>query len=158
MKTRSLFIMLSSMSLGASSLVVGVIAFIGAADAISSAFLSRPIEAVQELSETLLPVTFFLALPFAQAAKSHVSIDVLYVHMPNALKRLGFYLDKLVTVFVLVALTYAIWSYALASLEARELASAAYQFPIYPAKIASAVGMSLAVLIEIIMLFQADDE
>lgn len=152
------FDVLASISLAASSLVVGIIAFLGSADAVSSALLSAPIASVQEMSQTLLPVAFFLALPFAQATKSHVSIDVLYVFMPAWLKKLGRYLDRTITVFVLCILAWAVWTFAFESLKIGEVASAAYQFPIYPAKLVSAVGASLAVLVEAISIFRGGDE
>ena len=119
---------------------------IGTVDLVSTNFLNRPIPGAFELIETLMVVTVFMALASAQARRQHIVVDIAINHLAASTQRLCRIVgDALGAVFFFV-IAWQGWLMALRSWAIDEAASGLIGFPIYPAKIALAVGASLITL------------
>ena len=123
-----------------------VMMLIGVVDIIGTKFFNIPLPGAYEATEALMVVAVFLALPYTQRQRQHIAVDLFVTRLgPRARHALD---------IVGVSLTFAIfalvawrgWVLGLDSLAIREYASGIVQFPMYPSKLALAVGATLMAL------------
>lgn len=133
-------------SLGLACAMLFVIMLLGGADAIGSYFFNHPVPVVLELSEVLLAASVFMALASAGADGKHILVDVVTERMTPRCRALCTSLGWAVGLFIFTALTWQSWRLGIDSVTARETASALIRFPIWPAKLFAAVGLTLAAL------------
>ena len=120
--------------------------FIGAADVIMDKLFNRPIPGTLEFSESLLVMSFFMAIGFTQLRRGHIAVELFKSRVKGAKKE---FLD-LISYFLLLVffflLTFQGWKFALQSLRILEFQSGLYNFPVYPAKLMAAFGLSIMTL------------
>ena len=136
-----------------------VIMLLGGFDAISSYALNAPIPAMLEISETLLSAAVFMVL--ASAAGQHVRVDILTEKMAVVAQRMCMALALLLGLAVFTAMAWRFWILAINSVSVLESASALIRFPIWPAKLLAAAGVSLAAtqsLVDLVVLWQSRGE
>lgn len=119
---------------------------IGAIDIIGTKFLNRPLPGTFEATEALMVVAVFLALAHTQARGQHIAVDLVVSRLGPAARRGLDLLAKLLTLGVFVLIAWRGWVLALTSFSIREYASGIVQFPVYPSKLALALGATLMVL------------
>lgn len=131
-------------TLAGASLLLMVL--LGAIDIIGTKFFSRPLPATFEATEALMVLGVFLALPYVQAHRQHISVDLVLTRAgPTARRALEIFALAL-TLGVFILLAWRGWVLGLNSLAVREYASGILRFPIYPAKLGLALGATLTVL------------
>ena len=136
-----------------------VIMLLGGLDAIASYALNAPIPAMLEISETLLSAAVFLVL--ASAAGQHVRVDILTQQMAVVAQRMCMALALVLGLAVFTAMAWRFWILAIDSVSVLESASALIRFPIWPAKLLAAAGVSLAAtqsLVDLVVLWQSRGE
>jgi TRAP-type C4-dicarboxylate transport system permease small subunit len=122
------------------------ITLIGTLDVITSAAWSRPLPSALELSEVLLAVAVFAALPYTQTIGQHVKVDLFTSRLGPAASRRAEALAQLATLAAMALMGWQAWNVASQSIALRETAAALFPFPIYPAKIVMVIGLALTVL------------
>ncbi len=133
-------------TLAGASLLLMVL--LGAIDIIGTKFFDRPLPGTFEATEALMVLGVFLALPYTQARRQHIAVDLLVSRFGPGGRRALDAFATFLTLAVFVLIAWQGWVLALASFSVREYASGIVRFPVYPAKFALAVGASL-------MVFQA---
>jgi TRAP-type C4-dicarboxylate transport system permease small subunit len=115
--------------------------FLTFADVIGRYFLSRPVVGAFEITEILLAITVFSAIPAVTQRGSHIKLDFLDPVLSVRARELLDQISAVVMVGVLLLLSYAVWG------QARKMAAAGLQtdivgFPTY--LIAYLVSIQLA--------------
>jgi TRAP-type mannitol/chloroaromatic compound transport system permease small subunit len=120
--------------------------FIGAADVIMDKLFNRPIPGTLEFSESLLVMSFFLAIGFTQLRRRHIAVELFTSRVKGTKKEVL----NLISYFLLLIFFFLIaiqgWKFALHSLKILEFQSGPINFPVYPAKSVAAFGLSLMTL------------
>lgn len=148
---------LGSWLAGASLLVMMVI---GAVDIVGTKFFNQPVHGALEITETLMVFGAFLGLAQIQANRQHIVVDLLTSRAGSASRRRLDFLAELLTLGVFLLIAWQGWVLGLASLEIREYAPGLLQFPIYPSKLALAVGATLIALqtgLDVIRIVRGED-
>lgn len=128
---------------------------LGAADALATNVLGRPVPSALELSEVLLATAVFGALPYAQWRATHVTVDLLTSRLPPRPAAMLAALAEATMLAVLVVLFLQSVALAQQSVSVGETASAYLPFPVYPAKVAAAVALGVTVLVAAVRLVLA---
>lgn len=119
---------------------------LGALDVLTTNLLLRPIPATREATEALMVVAVFLAMAYAQGERAHIAVDLVSSRLPTRLQHAIRALGDALTLVVFALVASQGWRYGLASLREGEFAEGLISFPIYPAKLALALGASLMAL------------
>lgn len=134
---------LGSWLAGASLLLMMLI---GAIDIIGTKAFDRPLPGALETTEALMVLGVFLALAQTQARRQHIAVDLVTRRLGAGPRHVLDLFAQILTLGVFVLLAWQGWVLGLTSLEIREYASGIVQFPLYPSKLALAVGATLMVL------------
>jgi TRAP-type C4-dicarboxylate transport system permease small subunit len=137
---------LGALSMGLAGASLLAMTLLGALDIIGTKFFSRPIPGAYEATEALLVLTVFLALAHAQASGQHIAVDLVVERLGGAPRRVMRVLALALTLGVFAIIAWRGWVLGLGSLAIREYASGIIPFPVYPSKLALAVGATLMVL------------
>jgi TRAP-type C4-dicarboxylate transport system permease small subunit len=133
-----------AMGLAGASLLAMVL--LGALDILGTKFLGWPVPGAFEAIEALMVLTVFLALPWAQARDQHIAVDLVVARLGPAARRALAILARSLTLAVFALIAWRGWVLGLDSLAVREYASGIVPFPLYPAKLALALGATVMVL------------
>jgi TRAP-type C4-dicarboxylate transport system permease small subunit len=133
-----------------SALFAGICLFfmmiIGAADVISSKFFNFPIPGAFEFTETLMIGGTFMAIALTQSNRMHIAVDLFTSRLvPSKQTKLAL-INYILTMFFFFIIAWQGWVYGLHSLKIGEYESGLIRFPVYPAKLALALGASVMVL------------
>lgn len=104
--------------------------FLTFADVIGRYFLSAPLLGAFEVTELMLAVTTFSALPAVTFNERHITIDILDATIPKHVLRLQTMAANLVVIGMLVLLSYAVWRQG-AKMSASGLRTEILHFPTY---------------------------
>ena len=126
-----------------------VIAAYGAADVVVAVAGGGGLPVTREASSVLLAAAIFLSFGYAQYGRQDIRVDVLIDLCPSWTQRLSLLLSLILGIFVFALLTWQSWELFVRSWRVGETAVALVRFPIYPAKLALALG-SLAATLELI--------
>jgi len=107
-----------------------------------------------ELSGTLLASCIFLACGPVQRNSEHIRVDLLDPYMPSAMLRLRELLAVICGCVLIGLIAYGLWQQALKSVAIFEASADTSGFPIWPWKVACAVGASLCCLILLAQLLR----
>ncbi len=105
-----------------------------------------PISGVTNLSESLLVVAIYLGAARTQQVEGHVSLELVTMRLSEGHRRPLRLFVTLASIAVCAIFVYSSWEYALEAWRIREKMDGAPFYPIYPPKIAIAVGLSLLCL------------
>lgn len=122
------------------------ISIVGGIDVASTFFLGRPVPSTVESTEILMVIGAFSGLALLHLRRSHIAVNLLYDRSSRPVQRgLDIFTLVLMTIyFGLIA--WRGWIAAIHSVAVREYSTGIMAIPVYPSKIALALGMSLAVL------------
>lgn len=137
---------LSASALVASALLLVAIMVIGAADVVSTQFLSGGVPGAVELSEAMLAVLVFLGLPQVQRMRGHIAIDLLTTRLGDRPRRWLLAFTSLIELLFFGLIAWGVWALTLRSLAIDEQATGYLAFPVYPAKALTFLGAALATL------------
>lgn len=123
----------------ASLFVIMIMTMIG----VIGRILGMPISGITNLSESLLVITIYMGVAYTQQMKKHVSVELL---VGSVSEKAAYYLNCIVIFFSLIIsslICISTWDFALKSLSIMEKMDGEPFFPIYPPKIAVAIGFTL---------------
>lgn len=132
-------------------LFIGGLAILGmvvlnAADVISTLVLRDPVHSVYEGTQTLMVVAVFLGLAAVHQNRAYIAVDVIYVKMPKWFQNFVDVLTLLCMLIFFGIMAWRSWVAAINSTRIGEYSVGIVLFPIYPAKILLALGVTLAFL------------
>lgn len=128
----------------AASVLLLVVALMGAADVISTNLFYQPIPGMVELSGALLGVIVFLGLAQAQARGANIVIDVATGAMRPWMKKIAMILSLAVGAVFMAMVAWQTTRLAMNSIAYKEVALGALAFPLPPFKVLSAFGAWLS--------------
>ncbi len=135
--------------------ILAFMTLLGSADVISTFILDRSVPLVRELSEVLLAVVIFMSLAVVAREERHVKVDLFLRYFGPGLRRLLRIVALAISAAVVSLLAVQSTELAMASYTEGERAMASTRFPVWPAKIAVAVGLAITVLEYIRLLSRA---
>lgn len=118
----------------------------GSADVISTFIFGRPVPLVRELSEVLLAVVIFMSLAVVAREERHVKVDLFLQHFGPSLRRWLRVVALAISAIVIALLAVQSFELATASFTENERAMASIRFPVWPAKVAVAIGLGVTFL------------
>lgn len=119
---------------------------IGAANVVGTKLLGLPVPGTYELTETLMVASAFLAMALAHADNSHIRVELLIDRLPPRGRALADAFAQLCTAGFFAAIAWFGWSAALHSLRVGEFSSGSLPLPMWPARLALALGATLMVV------------
>ena len=131
---------------------------IGTVDIVGTKYFGMPLPAMLEATEALMVFAVFFALAKAQADRQHIRVELVTVRLGATAR---WYFDLLALLFTLgiIGLIAGMgWVLGVQSWEVREYAEGIIQFPIYPSKIALAIGatlMTLQTLVDVVSMIRS---
>ena len=128
---------------------------LGSADVIKTFIFGRPVPLVRELSEVLLAVVIFMSLAIVAREERHVKVDLFVQHFGPGLRRWLRVLALAISAAVVALLAVQSAELATASVTEDERAMASVRFPVWPAKVAVAIGLAVTVLEYVRLLCRA---
>ncbi|HEV8261532.1 MAG TPA: TRAP transporter small permease [Burkholderiales bacterium] len=128
--------------------------FIGAADIVGVLF-SYPIPGALEMTQTLMVVVIFLALPQIEARREHITVDMVVQRVQPAVQRVFRAISDMLALVYFSAMTWQGWILFWNSWQMREYAAGSISFPIYPSKALFAVGVTLVCIVVVVNLFRS---
>ncbi len=147
--------LLERLALALCALALLVMMTVGAIDILLDEIFGYPLAFKVDLSSMMLAVSVFLAWPLAQSRREHIRVELIYRHLPAPLKALGDLLAQLAALLVFGLICYGSWIMAIDSVAILEVSPATLGFPIWPAKLACALGTSLTLLVVLKQIAQA---
>lgn len=137
---------LSAVFVGVAVAVLAAMAVLGTADVLLFNLAGRAVPAANEIASAMLPLVVILAMSHAQRTGAHIRVDLFERFMSPAFARAVGVLALAVAAVVLAFMAVGAWDLALKSIAVRERAIAAVRFPLWPSKLAFAIGASLLAL------------
>lgn len=137
------------------ALAICLMMLVGAADVVLGGVFGWYLSFKVDLSETLLAASIFLAWPLVQRERSHIAVDLFTARGPRWFVRTGRLLAALCGVLVFGLFAWGAWKLALASVAIMEVSPDTSAYPIWPWKLACAVGVSLAAVIALAQIGSA---
>ncbi len=124
-----------------------VVMVVGAADMISGELFGAFLPFKVDMSGTLAAAAIFLAWPLVQRRQDHIKVDLFLHFLPNGLKLMGWWLSQLLGLLVFGLIAHGAFELAIDSIKIKEVSAATLGYPIWPAKVACAIGAMLAVMV-----------
>lgn len=143
---------LSRICFGLAAICLSLIAAYGTVDVVWSFLGDGGMPMAREASSALLAAAVFLSFAYAQFTRADIRVDVISAHFPRGLQRFSGLMSITLGMGVFGLLTWQCWENFLRSWTIGETAMALYHFPIYPSKLALAVG-SAAAMLELVRQF-----
>jgi TRAP-type mannitol/chloroaromatic compound transport system permease small subunit len=137
---------LSEFGVYLAGLALMLMMFIGAADVIMDKLFNRPIPGTLEFSESLLVMSFFMAIGFTQLRRGHIAVELFTSRVKGTKKEFLDLISYLLLLVFFFLITFQGWKFALYSLKILEFQAGLINFPVYPAKLIAAFGLSIMTL------------
>lgn len=123
-----------------------VIVALGTADTLLNALFKAPLPGVVEITETLLVAVIFLGVAYSLQTGRHVAVDVLTTRLPHRARMAAKLVSLGLTGLVFGLIAWRGTVSAADSVEFMEIAPGLLPVPIWPAKIALALGAWMTLL------------
>jgi TRAP-type C4-dicarboxylate transport system permease small subunit len=122
-----------------------------AVDVVGRYLLSRPLPGSLELTEIMMSVMIFAALPLVTARGGHIAVDLADHLFPERLKR---WIDRLVSLVCAAGLAVLAWRLAVKAMQLGRYGdvTAALTIPLYPLAWFMAVGVGLTAIVLLLRL------
>ncbi|QSE95642.1 TRAP transporter small permease [Rhodococcus pseudokoreensis] len=115
-----------------------------AADVLARNHFNKPIPGTLELTANLfMPLIIFLSLAYAEYAGDHIRATIVVARLTGRTAKATELIGRIVTLLVVLALTYYAVIGATYATEIRLEALGAITLPVWPVKILAAVGLAL---------------
>jgi TRAP-type transport system small permease protein len=138
-----------------SAVGIGLLMALTTADVILRGVANSPIPGALEIAEVLLVATVFLGIAHTYVVRQHVEITALHDRMPPRVQTVLNWVQWAITSGALAWLSYATAKAAVNSVRSREFRIGLMEVPIWPARIAVAVGC-VFLLIVVVGRIQSD--
>jgi len=120
--------------------------FIGTADVIMGKLFNKPVPSTLETTVSLLVMSFFMALGFTQLHKGNIAVELFKSRVTGTKRYFLTLLAYFLSLVLFSVLAFQGWKFALYSLRIREFLQGPIDFPLYPAKLIAAFGLSVVTL------------
>ena len=110
---------------------------------IMARIIGLPFSGVTNLSESLLVIAIYLSIAYTQQTKQHIAVEFFVASLNEKNRKILSTINILIPIVICSVIVFTGWDYALQSWNLREKMDGAPFYPIYPPKIAVAVGVSL---------------
>jgi TRAP-type C4-dicarboxylate transport system permease small subunit len=120
----------------------------GTADILSSnldkvGLPSKPVPAAFEFMATMMVVVVFLAIPLAQARRSHIQVELVLNMLPTGLRKTLEIVHHILSAVLFAFIAWFGWRAGLHAFDVGEFAAGLINYPIWPARLVLAFGASL---------------
>lgn len=132
---------------GVAAFALALVMLVGVIDIVAGEVLGVFLAFKVDMSGTLTAAAIFLAWPLVQSRNEHINVDLFSGFFPRWSVIPREIIAKLAGFIVFALITRGTWVLALDSLAIREKSAATLGYPIWPAKLACAVGASLVLLV-----------
>lgn len=122
-----------------------VVMMVGAADIVAGEVLGVFLPFKVDMSGTLAAAAIFLAWPLVQRERAHIRVDLFLAHLPRPVLAFGWWLSQLMGMLVFGLIAYGAVELATDSVAIGETSAATLGYPIWPAKVACAVGAAITI-------------
>lgn len=104
---------------------------------------SRPVPAAFEFMATMMVVVVFLAVPLAQARRSHIHVELVANMLPAGVRRKLEIVHHALSAALFALIAWFGWGGWLHAFQVGEFAAGLVNYPIWPARFVLALGASL---------------
>ncbi|WP_028030946.1 TRAP transporter small permease [Gemmobacter nectariphilus] len=132
--------------------LLAIVMVVGAVDVVAGEVFGAFLAFKVDMSGTLCAAAIFLAWPLVERRDEHIAVDLFDPITPAWLRGLRAWLALGAALVVFGLIARGMWGIALSSLAIRETSAATLGYPIWPAKIACALGASVVL---VTLLFKA---
>ena len=115
----------------------------GALDVFLGKVFNPPVPGTFEATETLMVVSAFLAIAYNQQVRGHIKVELFTSRMSPGLQIKFEAFNYLLSSIFFFLLTWQGWRFGIESLKVGEYESGLIAFPVYPAKLLLALGLTL---------------
>ncbi|MGB3413319.1 MAG: TRAP transporter small permease [Microbacteriaceae bacterium] len=129
-----------------SGFIVLILSLLTVADVTTRFITGRSVPGAIEYSEVLLVMCVFFAFGAAQMTNTHVSTSVLTSHLPKTFRKVLTYIVAAIVLALLVVMVVATIQQAIHSISVAEYRFGLVQVPLWPAKVAIAIGLVVYVI------------
>lgn len=136
------------------AVALALVMLVGVIDIVAGEVLGVFLAFKVDMSGTLTAAAIFLAWPLVQSRNEHINVDLFSGIFPRWSVVPREIIAKLAGLVVFGLITRGTWVLALDSLAIREKSAATLGYPIWPAKLACAVGASLVLLVITLQLIR----
>lgn len=142
----SLIRWLGTACLAIAAVAIALLAVVGTADSLGTQLFALPVPSALEISQAALAVVVFMGLAYAQRRRGHVMVDILFNRFTGRVK---VFFTALALLAAIAFFAFLAWRTGIAAIESYEVDERSWgltRFPIWPSKIAVAVGCVVALL------------
>lgn len=132
-------------AIGVCGVTLFVVMLVGAADIVSGEVFGVFLPFKVDMSGTLAAAAIFLAWPLVQRAHAHIQVDLFLPYLPRPLLRLSWWASQATGMLVFGLIAYGAIDLAAESVAIRESSAATLGYPIWPAKVACALGAVITI-------------
>ena len=122
-----------------------VVMLVGAADIISGEVFGTFLPFKVDMSGTLAAAAIFLAWPLVQRRRDHIRVDLFIPYLSRPLRLVGWWLSQTAALLVFGLIAYGAINLAIDSVSIWEQSAATLGYPIWPAKLACALGALITI-------------
>ncbi|MDP5334338.1 MAG: TRAP transporter small permease [Paracoccaceae bacterium] len=126
---------------------LALVMLVGVTDIVAGEILGVFLAFKVDMSGTLTAAAIFLAWPLVQSRNEHINVDLFAGIFPRWSIIPREIIAKLAGFIFFALIARGTWKVALDSLAIREKSAATLGYPIWPAKLACAIGASLVLLV-----------
>lgn len=137
------------------AVAISLMMAVGAADIALGNLFGWHLSFKVDLSETLLAASIFLAWPLVQRERAHIAVDLFTARAPAWFVRVGQLLSSLCGLVLFGLIAWGCWGLAAKSVSIMEVSPDTSAYPIWPWKLACALGVTLTVLVLLHQLWQS---
>lgn len=135
----------------ASGLAIGLMMLVGAADIVLTnidiiGLPSQPVPGANEFIATMMVVAIFLGVPLAQQRRGHIQVDLVTRRLPAGLRRVCAVLQWSLSLAMFAGIAWFGWKTTAHAFSVGEFAAGSYNLPLWPARLALAVGATMMAL------------
>lgn len=146
--------LLERIASGIAAVALAVVMLVGVIDIVAGEVLGVFLAFKVDMSGTLTAAAIFLAWPLVQSRNEHINVDLFSAFFPRWSVIPREIIAKLAGLVVFGLITRGAWMLALSSIAIREKSAATLGYPIWPAKLACAIGASLVLLVIVLQLIR----
>jgi TRAP-type C4-dicarboxylate transport system permease small subunit len=120
-------------------------ALLGVSDVIGTQFLRQPVPGTVELSKALMVFSIMLGVAKAEADGKHIRVAIATDRLPLRMRRIINLLAPLSMAVLFAAIAWGGWDMLRQSIANREYDEGLIQLPLWPARLALAIGATMMV-------------
>lgn len=134
------------------AILLGIMLFLNNGDSLGRYFLNMPIKGTLEFSEIVIVVLIFLPLAYCEMTKGHIKLTLITDKLSEGKKRILNYFNTVVACIYVALLFWFSLKMAIQAFVDKEFSNGSIAFPLFPGKLAVAIGALLLLFFLIIKL------